>query len=317
MLAFTTKDDTDLKEDGTDAAVALGGARVREMGDADLARVLELRSVVRWSADPRAFDLLRGMRGARWAVAEARDGTLAGMVGAVPLGEIGMLCQLAVRDGFRKAGLGRVLSIWAVRHLRSRGAKTVRLYSTREAEGLYRSLGFQAAVARTVYRIEAAPSGEGEPAPRWAGGCSVSPLVFGDLPELYGVDLWSYGADRSALILSTLRLHPGWGLVARDASGSIKGYLVRSSLGPATRLGPFVAADNEVARLLLASALDASQEGAPVEVTVPGPAASPAHALLEEFGFTGRADRLRMELGETPSLQRGLHHYGTTPYLAT
>ena len=37
--------------------------------------------------------------------------------------------------------------------------------------------------------------------------------------ELYGVDRWSYGADRSALILATLKLHPGWGLVARDPSG--------------------------------------------------------------------------------------------------
>jgi hypothetical protein len=56
----------------------------------------------------------------------------------------------------------------------------------------------------------------------------------------------------------------------------------------------------------------------PVEVTVPGPPASPAHALLKEFGFTGRADRLRMELGEpSPSRPPGLVHYGTTPYLAT
>src|SRR3712207_3003027 len=55
------------------------GVRIRRMGDLDLRRILELRSVVRWAADPDAFDLLRGMRDARWAVAEAPDGTLAGM----------------------------------------------------------------------------------------------------------------------------------------------------------------------------------------------------------------------------------------------
>ena len=314
MHAITTTEDKDLK----DNLAGLGDdTRVREMGDGDLERILELRSVVRWSADPRAFDLLRGMRGARWAVAEAPDGSLAGMVGAVPLGEIGILCQLAVRDGFRKAGLGYTLSHWAVRYLRSRGAKTIRLYATREAEGLYRSLGFRAVVARTVYRIEKAPGRVPGHVPGWDGGYEVSPLVFGDLPELYGVDLWSFGADRSALILATLRLHPGWGLVARDALGRIKGYLVRSSLGPATRLGPFVAADDEVARLLLATALEASQDGSPVEVTVPGPTESPAHALVREFGFAGRADRLRMELGEELPLRQGLHQYGTTPYLAT
>jgi hypothetical protein len=55
-----------------------------------------------------------------------------------------------------------------------------------------------------------------------------------------------------------------------------------------------------------------------VEVTVSGPAESPAHDLLREFGFGGRKDRLRMELGEESGVRpAGLEHYGTTPYLAT
>ncbi len=316
MHSPTTKEDPDAdkarRRRETDAAFR-SGVRVREMARSDLGRVMELRSVVRWSADPRAFDLLRGIEGARWAVAEAPDGALAGMVGAVPLGEIGILCQLAVRDAYRKSGFGRKLSSWAVTYLRSRGARTVRLYSTREAEGLYRALGFEPITPRTVYRLEEAP--RGLPAREQARG--VSTLLFGDLPELYGADRWSYGADRSALILAILKLHPGWGLVARDRLGLLEGYLVRSALGPATRLGPFVASSPAVARRLLASALCAS-EGWPVEVTVPGPPAHPAHALLREFGFAGRADRLRMELGESsPARPPGLVHSGTTPYLAT
>jgi GNAT superfamily N-acetyltransferase len=317
MHSPTTKEDSDVdkaeRRREPDAAFR-SGVRVREMARSDLERVLELRSVVRWSADPRAFDLLRGLEGARWAVAEAPDGALAGMVGAVPLGEIGILCQLAVRDGFRKSGIGRKLSSWAVTYLRSRGARTVRLYSTREAEGLYRTLGFEPITPRTVYRLEEAL--RDVPGREQAGGRRVSTLLFGDLPELYGADRWSYGADRSALILATLKLHPGWGLVARDPSGRLEGYLVRSALGPDTRLGPFVASSPAVARSLLASALHAS-EGLPVEVTVPGPPAHPAHALLKDFGFAGRADRLRMELGESSSHAPGLVHYGTTPYLAT
>lgn len=316
MLGAMTKGDSG-SEGGARRPAASGSAmlRVRGMVHSDVERVLELRSVVRWSADPRAFDLLRGMAGARWAVAEAADGLFAGMVGAVPFGEIGILCQLAVHDGHRKAGLGYGLSSWAVTYLRSRGARTIRLYSTPEAEGLYRRLGFRPVAPRTVYRLEKAPRGLSSPGRGEADGHRVSTLLFGDLPELYGVDRWSYGADRSALILATLRLHPGWGLVARDSSGRIKGYLVRSALGPTTRVGPFVAYDHDVARLLLWRALRETG-GSPVEVTVPGPAADPAHALLRAFGFVGRADRLRMELGEAPR-QSGLAHYGTTPYLAT
>jgi GNAT superfamily N-acetyltransferase len=298
-----------------DGALEGSGVRIRPMDEVDLGRVRDLRSAVRWAADPWAFDLLRGMRDARWAVAEAADGSLAGMVGAVPLGRIGILCHLAVRGDHRKMGLGARLSSWAVLYLRSRGARVVRLYSTRRAEGLYLSLGFRPNAPRTVYRLEeVSRSGLRET----ADGHRVETLSFGDLPELYGLDHWSYGADRSALIFATLRLHPGGGLVARDTSGRIKGYLVCTSSGHTNRIGPFVAPSPGVARLLLSSAALRASEGSPVEVTVPGAPGSPAHDLLREFGFEGRKDRLQMELGaESGAREVRLEHYGTTPYLAT
>jgi ribosomal protein S18 acetylase RimI-like enzyme len=323
MLAFTTREDLEhdktVYRDGLRLlsradGLAESGVRIRQMDDVDLARVLELRSVVRWAADPNAFGILRGMRDARWAVAETPDGTLAGMVGAVPLGGIGVLCHLAVRDDYRKLGLGYTLSSWAVLYLRSRGARTVRLYSTQQAEGLYRSLGFRSGAPRAVYRLEEATRRGGR---EEAEGHRVGTLSFADLPELYGLDYWSYGADRSALIFATLRLHPGGGLVARESAGRIKGYLVRGSSGRANRIGPFVASTPGVARLLLSAALGASG-GSPVEVTVPGLAESPAHDLLREFGFRGRRDRLRMELSAEGEVRDGgLEQYGTTPYLAT
>ena len=320
MLDFTTREDVDVDETAVrdtfrPASEADSDVRVRRMSDTDLERILELRRAMRWSADPRAFDLLRGVRDARWAVAEAPNGFVAGMVGAVPMGDIGILYHLAVRDEHRGSGLGTGLSSWAVAYLRSRSVKTVRLYSTRRAERLYRSLGFGEDTPRTVYRLEEARKVRRR-APEESDGHRVETLSFGDLPELYGVDRWSYGADRSPLIFAILRLHPGLGLVARDSSGRICGYLIRSSSGRATRIGPFLAAPG-VARLLLARSLDATGGGA-VQVTVTGSAGCPAHALLQEFGFVGRRDRLRMELGErTAACRTGLVQYGTTPYLAT
>ena len=113
------------------------------------------------------------------------------------------------------------------------------------------------------------------------------------------------------------RLHPGRGLVARDSSGRIKGYLIRSALERTTRIGPLLASSPDVARFLLTHALSATG-GAPVQITLPGPAERGAHSLLQEFGFEGTQDRLRMEIGETQAAQQaGLVHYGTTPYLAT
>ena len=244
------------------------------------------------------------------------------MVGAVLLGEVGILCHLAVRRDYRKLGLGSALSSWSVSYLRSRGAKVVRLDSTRGAKRLYESLGFESVSRRSVYRMEG-----GILTARLRGSCSVdeqaartrglrvTPLLFSDLPELYGVDRWSFGGDRSALIRETLHLHPGWGLIARDASGRLNGYLVRSAYESTVRIGPFMASSPDVARVLLAHALQ-TDGGRSAEVSVPGPDEGPVHRVLREFGFVGWWDRLRMELGDAPRSD-GLEVYGTTPYLAT
>ena len=71
MLAFKAREHTAVEKATSrnglrNLTEAQQDFRVRRMTDADLDRILELRSVVRWSADPRAFDLLRGVRGARW-----------------------------------------------------------------------------------------------------------------------------------------------------------------------------------------------------------------------------------------------------------
>jgi GNAT superfamily N-acetyltransferase len=134
LLAFTTGVDTGLRRArgrGAEAHLALArsGVRIRQINDLDLDQILELRKVVRWAADLDAFGLLRGMREARWAIAEAKGASdaVVAMVGAVPLGGIGILCHLAVHHDYRKLGLGTVLSSWAVSYLRSLGARVVRL----------------------------------------------------------------------------------------------------------------------------------------------------------------------------------------------
>ena len=195
MLAFKTKVDV-ARESHVRVGVLAGARRdagsgilIRQLDEVDLGRVQDLRTVVSWSADPRAFDLLSSTRDARWTVAEAPDGSLAGMVGAVPLGAVGVLCQLAVHDEYRGLGLGARLSSWAVAYLRSRGARLVRLYSTRRAEGLYASLGFRSVAPRTVYRLEEIPS-QAFRQQRFSGH-RVEAMMLRYLPEWSGVDRWA------------------------------------------------------------------------------------------------------------------------------
>ena len=173
-------------------------------------------------------------------------------------------------------------------------------------------MGFKGIGYRTVYRLDGADRAVSR---QGTGRERVRTLRFGDLPELYGVDLWSSGVDRSPLIFSALGLNPGRGLVSRDESGRIGGYLIQDTTTSPVRLGPFAAGTPETARALLLSALEVSGD-APVRVIATGPEGCPSHDLFREMGFVGQRDRLKMELGERPD-GGGLVQYGTTPYMAT
>lgn len=294
------------------------GTRLRPMLRADREHITELKDISCRSSDPRGFGLLHSVRGARWAVAETPKGRLVGMVGAIPLGETGVLCHLAVLPEHRGRGLGTALSFWAVSYLKNWGAETVRLYSTARTEGLYLSLGFEPVARRSVFRLDPASRAlvRGREGERAADGHRVSWLSLGDLPELCGLDRRSRGADRAALILSTLKTYPGPCLVARDGFDRINGYLLSSVADNAARVGPFAAATPAVASALLSRSFPAMAPTSPIEVVVPDPTNGPARNVLQEFGFRERKDRLLMELGD-PSTSEGIDQYGTTPYLAT
>lgn len=228
------------------------------------------------------------------------------MVGAIPLGEVGVLCHLAVRDECRGGGIGRDLSLWATAYLRSRGVKTVRLYSTDSAFGLYRSLGFEVVGRRFIYRSQ------GGSAVSQGAGSEVREMRMGDLAEVIGLDHWWCGFDRSAVIKATLARNPGSGLIVRNASLAMTGYATISPLRGVWRLGPLMAADESAARNLIAAArqrtagmLEAACNSAPVH---------PAHALYEEFGFAAAPDRVMMELGA--GIKPADSSYATTSYLA-
>ena len=298
------------------------GILIRKMNDADLERILELRSVVRWSADPRAFDLLRGVRDARWAVAEAPDGDLAGMVGAVPLGEIGILCHLAVHDGYRGFGLGALLSSWAVTYLRSRGAKT---------SGSTRHERPRASTVRSVSRRS-----RRAPFTGWKRGPGDSACPISRRSQ--GRDAHVRGPAR-ALRRGPLELrgrpfgpalrHPEASSRTRPRRprlvGRNEGLPDPERQGRATRIGPFLASTPDVARLLLARALSAtgvrrSRSRSPVR-----PNASPtlscensaSRAQGPATDGAGREEGQPQGSCTTARHRTGLVHYGTTPYLPT
>src|SRR3712207_7491217 len=63
----------------------------------------------------------------------------------------------------------------------------------------YRSLGFRETGRRTAYRLDGPAR---KTAPGGADARGVDTLRFGDLPELYGVDLWGRSEEHTSELQS-------------------------------------------------------------------------------------------------------------------
>ncbi|RPH70107.1 MAG: GNAT family N-acetyltransferase [Myxococcaceae bacterium] len=168
-------------------------------------------------------------------------GTLVALGGAVRFGELAWLGLMVVEPGHQRAGLGRTLARAAVAWAHDQGCTTIRLIATPAGTPLYRQLGF-------------VPDGESQelagvprPLPPGAARSSVHPWGARDTEEVARFDAPSFGADRSRLLAAYAREFSGSAWVARDAAGTVCGFLVVQD----ESLGPWAATDETVAAQLL------------------------------------------------------------------
>ena len=92
-----------------------------------------------------------------------------------------------------------------------------------------------------------------EPPP---AGITIRPIADADWPVLIGHDAAAFGADRSAVLARLRGRLPAAELIA-ERDGRFAGFLLGRDGRVAAHVGPLIADDDEVARALLARALDA------------------------------------------------------------
>jgi ribosomal protein S18 acetylase RimI-like enzyme len=230
------------------------------------------------------------------------DGKLVGMGGATHYGSFSFIGLMGVSPAVQKHGIGRTIMEELLRRIEARGCPTVLLDASKAGARLYPLLGFVEDDGVTLLQrddiLEIVPSQND----------AISLLQASDLPELVAFDATYFGAARGHVLASYLVDDPRRAFIARDPHGSITGFLIAQE----DMLGPWMAANVEVAEQLLSHALTLPFTGAPRAVI---PASNEAGMrLLQRYGFREQRTLAHMRLGPPVPGRDRRHIYGQASF---
>jgi GNAT superfamily N-acetyltransferase len=264
-------------------------------GPGDVRTILRLVDRAGWAYTRSEVERLIAIQPQGMLVArpEGSSGRSVACVYASRWGALGFIGLMLVEEGFRRRGVGTQLLDRGVRDLRERGCTSVGLDAVPDAVGFYARLGFVAAWESLRFGIDTnrkALAGYRGRARR----CDRR-----GLPDVLGLDLTGWGADRSAL-LRRMAVDKDVRILVAPATGSTRAFgALRKSKG-ALRLGPLVAEPtqegSEAARAVLAMAIELAR---PQMLTLGVPSYNKvAVEVLKDLGASTFTSCTRMYLGD-------------------
>jgi GNAT superfamily N-acetyltransferase len=208
-------------------------------------------------------------------------------------GRFGWICMVLVTASERRRGHATRLMQHCIGWTKKHGL-VAGLDATPAGREVYRTLGFE-----DVYALTRLQAHNVNPQPLSAAA-EIRPLVASDIGLLAAYDADRFGADRTPLLASLHERCPQAAFVAR-LGGRICGFALAREGRLATQLGPVVADDEAIARLLMAHAL-ASISG-PVFIDI-ADRHREVRGWLDELGFEVQRPYTRMLLGRSQPLDR-------------
>lgn len=211
------------------------------------------------------------------------------------VGTIGLVLVAPERQG---RGIGRALMKTLIA---DSGSRALMLNATAEGLPLYEKLGF---VSTGFVRQHQGRLAEGSVLPS-APAVPVRRAVPADHTTLCALDAAAFGTDRSALISRLLAGGEAWVV---ERAGKPVGFAVLRAFGRGSIIGPIVAAGEDEAIALVATAAKAAPPGVlRVDVLVH---AERLAAWLTAAGLPAIDTVTVMLRGNWPATQKGLQRYG-------
>lgn len=266
-----------------------------EMATGDLPAAHALSREVRWPHRLEDWQFVHSI--GHGLVAYSAD-QLLGTAMWWPFGSrIARLGMVIVSPTAQRSGIGRALMLNVLDRIAERG---VLLSATKEAETLYRQLGFQG-IGSIVQHQGASFSA---PLIPLRAGERIRPSGRNDLARLVDLDAAAWGAPRDSLIAALVE--NGEAVVLDDA-GETVGFAFYRRFGRGHVIGPVVARDTASAKALIAHWIG-SNSGMFMRVDVPGE--SGLSDWLDELGLARVNNVLTMVRGAPLKQASGFHVFG-------
>jgi hypothetical protein len=272
------------------------GFRTRALTLDDAEAGFVLSSEAGWN---QTVDDWRMMLRAAKAVGQTDDaGSLVATALVLPYGaSIGWIAMVLTTAGHRRLGLATANLRWAIGLCAERGL-SAGLDATPAGRPVYLTLGFQDLWPLRRWRAEVMPPAQGEARAPYH---EFRPVADADLRALAALDAVAFGANRKSLLAYLRRNRPGQAWLATD-SEKIAGFVLGRAGRIAHHVGPLIAADAEVAGILLQRALIGLK--GPVSIDVPDHQAA-FQRCLRTLGFQPVRPFMRMVRGGSMP-ERGL-----------
>ena len=238
--------------------------------EADIPRAMELKNALGWNQTPedgRRF-LQLSPKGSFKAM---RGGRMVGTAIAQVFDRVCWIGMVMVAEGCRHQGVGRLMMNRCLAFSGEKDCSLVVLDATREAVGLYGSLGFRpeflVGTARgTIQEQCKRTPGQRTPAEQ---GYRVRAVETRDLEAIVSLEATAQGAVREALLMRLLEQYPDRGFVCMGAGRRLEGFVLYRPGFHSIQIGPLIARGPEQAeRLLQAVWTDLSASAGSVEITL-------------------------------------------------
>jgi len=224
--------------------------REHELGEQHLAGAMALSRAANWNQNEADWRMM--LRLGRGFGLTAADGSLVASIVVLPYGSwFAWMSMVLVSPEHRRLGHASRMLRCALAYLQSRGLAAV-LDATPAGHAVYVQEGLRDTWSFQRYSLHATRSISG-----WQdiSGLKLRKLADGDWPQILGLDLPAFGANREPLLRALAARLPEAALVA-ERGNKICGYLLGRDGREARQLGPLVARDLPAAQALLSHALE-------------------------------------------------------------
>jgi len=266
---------------------------IRPLADPDLEVADTIIKLAFRSSVSRLHDLqlYRKIQPDGWFLATQQEHPV-GTVGATNYGAFAHVGSMAVHPDMQRQGIGLALMQFILARLEQQHVPLVTLDASEMGRPLYDKLGFLPYDETLIFEHH------GDPA-RLERPSNIQSITMRELDELVEWDSTIFGANRYKVFQALLAFFPGRGLMLRDETGQVAGYLFSQG----NRIGPWVMRQNKNAETLLQAALALPYNGT-VSLAVPE-MNQPAIKLLQRYGFEKVRANHHMGRGQgEPAFQR-------------